>query len=328
MKKKKKKKLPQPTLSNVEEYINTLEKVADDETKTTSKPLNVSHKKSPRIILNSSGKITEIKVSASLMKKILYKGDPIIVCPYYIYRVWLLRDISEATTESMERGLYFETMCIGCSANNEGTYDLPRSKVSGDRLTAQIRIDDAVNRFHRENEKYGIIIDKEYIQYHAERVWEDKYKKFNDITIIIQGEIDFLSPIKYAEINHTAAVFDLKLTGDRDNCFPPFCWGCPEEMDLIQGVLYSNLMRLPFIYYVFDYRKHNPGHRLLPVKTIITHPQDQEAINRNNELDQSIRKTVSSIQLWEAEGWNKEPDVKVCKKCPIQCNEWKQVKNI
>ena len=327
-KKKKKKKLMEKTSSSLEEYINLSEQIINGEKVTIHQLSSVFHEKQPRITVDSTGKITEIRVSTSLIKKLLYKGNSISACPYYIYHLYLLRDIEEPVTESMLRGLYFETMTIGSSANNEGTYDLPRNKLSGEKLIPHIRIDDAVDRFHRMNEKYGIIIDKKYVQYHAERIWIDKYKRFSDLTIIIQGDIDFLSPVKYESINFPVAIFDLKLTADRDNCYPPFCWGCPKEMDLTQAIMYSNLTGLPFFYYVFDYRKFNPDHMLLPVKTIITHPQDKEAIQRNLDLDQSIRHTVATIQYWETNGWQQESDKDVCKQCPIQCDKWKKIKEI
>jgi hypothetical protein len=104
-------------------------------------------------------------------------------------------------------------------------------------------------------------------------------------------------------------------------------------MDLTQAILYSNLTHLPFYYYVFDYPKYNPGYKLIPVKTVITHPYDHEAITRNIQLDQIIRWTVSTILEWHELGYPKNPNINMkyesgktnpesCIKCPItDCNE-------
>ena len=279
---------------------------------------NIVKKRDPRIGFDKDGKINFINISYSLMSRMLYKGEPKPICPKRFYHTHLICDIIEPSTLSQDKGKYFEYKCIGASNYDDIVLDLPVHKKTGRKLIDTIRIDAAVDRFKEQSEKYGMVIDKNYVQYKTNRIWIDKKKMIStDIHIIVSVTIDFISPITWEQYNYPAAVFDLKLTGDRDGCYPPFCWGDPKQMDLIQGILYSSVTGMPFFFYVFDYRAHNPGHKLIPIKTIATHPNDPDAINRENELDQNIRWSVAAILDMEANGWKEDPADNNCKECPL-----------
>ena len=55
----------------------------------------------PKIDLSTvTGKIKTIRVSKSLIRQLIYKSVPYPVCPYKVYHVNLLRDISVPPTDS------------------------------------------------------------------------------------------------------------------------------------------------------------------------------------------------------------------------------------
>ncbi len=304
----------------LEDHLRLNKKIIDGE-KIKFSPSDFEHEvnKKPRIIF-SNEEIIELNISVTLLKHLLYKGNPIPVCPYKFLKIVLLKVIEINTTIPLLYGKYFESKCLGTS-KYEVIEELPRSQITGKKLTDHTRIDDAIERFHRINKQYGIQVFPEYVQLHNEREWDHpKYDK--KIKVTLSGTVDFISPFQYDQFKQEAVIFDLKLTSNRHNCFPPFCWGCPQEMDLIQGILYSELFGLPFYYYVFDYRKYNPGYKIIPVKTIISNPTDIEANNRHNELHQSILWAVGTIWMMNEEEWKKEPCSSVCKNCPIyDCEE-------
>jgi len=289
-------------------------------------------KHEPRIILSPvTGKITQLNASKSLLKQLIYKGNPLPMCPYKALHVYLLRDIPDVTSEAMRRGLYFETMCLGASARGEGTYDLKRHSRTGEKLSDHVRIDNAVDRFHYVVKELGMVVgmgnDPPLIQVYNSIPWEDPIRKW-DIDIMLEGTADFFTPIKTETRDIPVVNVDLKLTADRDRCFPPFCWGCPEELDFMEAMMYRKIFGVGFMYLVFDYKANNPWYKDIPVITDINDEDPSKSVkaqHRMNDLDQSIRWTAGTIQMWEAQGWPKDPESQVvfgkpttpCKDCPI-----------
>lgn len=282
--------------------------------------LTIEPKRRSKVKLSSvTGKIVEMSISASLIRYLLYNGEPKEVCPSRVWHTQLLCSHSNPTSLSMLQGLYFETKCIGSSADGGGTIDLPRAKKTGAKLTDHIRIDDAVERFGYVSKQLGLIVDQRFTQVNNRLLWQDNDRQW-DIPIYIEGTADFFSPIKTEVYEYEVANIDLKLTQDRDSCFPPFNWGCPENLELTQPVIYEVLFGLPFVFLVFDYRKNDAWYKHIPVITNVDDPNPQFAQiarNRRRELWQNIRWVAGNILHWEAMGWPEEPGKNACKDCPI-----------
>jgi hypothetical protein len=294
-------------------YGNDLIKTASD--------VIIDLPKSPRIVCSPvNGKITEIRISKSFLHQFLYNGNPLPLCPYRVLHEQLLRDRTNPPSEAMQRGLYFESKCIGLTVGGGKTVDLPRHKKTGAKLTDHFRIDDAVDRFFYIVNELDMLVDSKYVQIFNERIWIDNDRLW-DIKIIIEGTADFFSPISTPLYHHDAACIDLKLTKDRDACFPPFCWGCPDQIDKTEAMIYRLLFGLPFIYFVFDYRKDDPWYKDIPIITDINDPDPVKANTarlRTKDLWQNIRWTIGSIQMWEKQGWPMEPGSEACKRCPVR----------
>ena len=313
----------------IKEFIDISDYLLNDiPLKNTYAEVTYEGERPPRII-EKDGKIVEITVSSSLIRSLLYCLDPLPMCPYRTYHVDLLRDTISPPTLSMLYGQYFETLWLGSGAGGSMTLDLPRHKKTGEKLSNQKRIEEAVLRAEYVGMELGLILDSNNIQCKAKKVYEAP--GFEDIIINLSGEADIISPIEHPDFSHDVAVIDAKLTLDRTSCWKPFCWGCPEEMDLTQAVMYSLLFELPFVYLVFDYKKMDAGWKAIPVAAnpkYCTEENKEKATLRVKELEQAIRWVVGSIQMWEAEGWKKEPS-DICDKCPIkECELKHKVKEI
>ena len=281
----------------------------------------------PKIDLSPvTGKITGIRVSKSLIRQLIYKGEPYPVCPYKVYHTTLLRDITSPPSDSMFKGLYFESKCLGTSADGSETIDLPRHKKTGARLADHDRIDQAVERFFQVTKDYGLIIDKALTQVYHKRRWIDPEQNL-DIPVYIDGTLDFISPITTPGYSFASATIDLKLTKDRDNVesytnglFHATPWGNMEMADFSEAMMYRLIFGRPFVYLVFDYKRDNPGFRDIPVITDINDPDPKKAAKakaRMNELIGTIRWVVSSVLHWESLGWPMNVIPKVCSTCPI-----------
>jgi hypothetical protein len=76
------------------EYVGLLDQImgvqiAKDEEKISNDKL------SPKIDLSPvTGKITGIRISKSMIRQLIYKGEPYPVCPYKVYHTMLFRDIA------------------------------------------------------------------------------------------------------------------------------------------------------------------------------------------------------------------------------------------
>lgn len=290
----------------------------------SEKPLivPVTNDRSKPRVNTVQGKISSLNVSASLIRYLLYNGEPNEVCPRRYYHTQIKRDIKERETLPMLYGKYFESKCIGVSSDKTATLDLPRHKTTGKKLSDHIRIDYAVDRFKYVCQKLQIV--PEQIQQYNSFLMEEMSVVMG-IDVIVEGTIDFQSKIITDSYEYPVATVDLKLTKDRDNCFPPFCWGCPERMDMTQPMMYYVLFGKPFVYLVFDYRKDNPWYKDIPIITDIDANDDIHRViakRRMDELRQNIRWVVATTLEWEALEWPCEPSSTICRNCPIiDCKE-------
>jgi hypothetical protein len=286
-----------------------------------------AHAYPPKITLSPiTGKIRELRISKSLVRHLIYKGEPYPVCPYKVYHCQLLRDIITAPSESMVKGLYFESRCIGSSAGGEIITDLTRHKKTGKKLSDHERIDHAVELFHQVVKDYQLIVDPHYTQIYRKRRWIDPARQ-SHVPVYLDGTLDFISPIATPRYSFDAATIDLKLTKDRDvtdsfsnGLFHSSPWGAPERMDFIEATMYRLLFEMPFVYLVFDFKKENPGFKDIPIVTHVNDPDSGKANlaqQRMNDLYTTLRWVSESIFRWEALRWPMEPDTLVCAKCVI-----------
>jgi hypothetical protein len=282
----------------------------------------------PRIALSkATGKIVTIYLSKSLILKLIYKGEPYDICPYKAYRTQLLRDVVTPTTDSQRKGLYFESRCLGLTASGAAVTDLPRTAL-GKKYVDQQRIDLAVDRFFRVAKEYDMLVSPDFIQWHKRVDVTDQFGT-DSVRVFLDGTLDFISPVRVPDAySYDAIVVDLKLTKDLDVCHPykpskeytVTPWGCPDEMDFTEAVMYHRIFGLPFMYLVFDYKKDNASFKAIPIAVDTEDPNPQlrrKARNRHLEFDQTLRWTVQNILYWEGLGWPAEPSDTKCKRCPV-----------
>jgi len=285
-------------------------------------------KLSPKIDLSTvTGKITGLRISKSLIRQLIYKGEPYPVCPYKVYHVNLLRDVTFPASDSQLKGLYFESKCLGCSADGSETIDLPRHKKTGEKLADHERIDQAVELFFQVKKDLGLRIEQGQTQVYNKRKWMDPEHQW-DIQVFLDGTLDFISPILTPGYSFESATIDLKLTKDRDvvdtysnGMFHSTPWGNMEQADFTEPMMYRLIFGKPFVYLVFDYKATNPGYRDIPVITDFNDPDSQKAVKataRLVDLYRTIRWVVSSILEWESIGWPMTPIPKVCNSCLIE----------
>ncbi|MBC8315244.1 MAG: hypothetical protein H8E51_07050 [Bacteroidetes bacterium] len=287
----------------------------------------------PKIVLDKTGKIVELFISQSLIKQFYRHYSETLVpevihqiellpCPWRIYQAELLALFKMQPTEAMMKGRYFETLCIGAGADGEAIYDLQR-KSNGDMKIDQIRIKQAVKRFHVVCKTTDIILleDGGNLQYYHKVKWidPDYPDAHSDIIIWIEATADIISQFHHGEWKFPSAVIDLKLTGNIKSKFGKFCWGSPEDMDHLQGILYAWLFGMPFIYLVFDYPATNPGYKIYPLNTDIDNSDPVSCViakERRRSLLQAIRGTINQILLEELHGWPKKKSSQ-CDYCPV-----------
>ena len=314
--------------SQFHEYVGLLDQItAVRAAKQTVLGNFSTDKLSPKIDLNPvTGKIATMRVSKSLIRQLIYKGEPYPVCPYKVYHTSLLRDIVFPPSDSMIRGLYFESKCLGESASGNITIDLPRHKKTGAKLADHDRIDQAVERFFQVKKDYELVIDRNQTQVYHKRKWIDSKHRW-DIPVYLDGTLDFISPIKTPGYCFPSATIDLKLTKDKDVCdsfsnglFHATPWGNMEASDFTEAMMYRLIFGKPFVYLVFDYKRENAGFKDIPIITDVNDPDPQKAAKaatRMNHLYRTIRWVIGAILGWESLSWPMTPITKVCATCPI-----------
>jgi hypothetical protein len=287
------------------------------------------------LLVFENGAISEMYLSQSFIKELAFKWEERAdLCPWKIKNTWVERNFRKPVSDAMLRGEYFETKTLGGGIRGKQTA-LPMHKTTGKKTVVHDRIDDAIQRFLKVKEDTGIIVTKRNTQVNIEKPWMESS---DDIKVVLQGTADIISPFLYDymgnKMEFEVAVLDTKLTQDREVCFQDaykpwqsFCWGCPEKMDHIQGIFYSTLFELPFIYLIFDYRKDDPGWKPVAVNSIMLNPNDQEAKNRQKEFEQGIRWTIQTVKNMHEMGWQKCPG-EWCAKCPVITCEFKSKMDI
>ena len=281
------------------------------------------------------GKITEIRVHQHSLKIYQSHFEKLPICWKRMWHTQLLRDVSEETTESQMRGLYFESQCIGKTAYGY-VNELPRL-LNGKKSVHNIRIDEQIFNFKSimKEDRYGIIlVDDGFGNFKNCQIKNKKkldIEDFEGMDIYLEGTADIISSIDFDKYQYEKACIDLKLTMDRNNTFGPYGWGEPSKLDHIQAYVYSYLFDMPFFYWVFDYNSRDRGEKIIPVNTDINHPDNaraNEARIRFKETKQIIRSFCADILYNEAMDWPTNPKYSRCKNCPVVCPDRKTVEEV
>jgi hypothetical protein len=237
------------------------------------------------------------KLSQTCLKD--YESDE--TCPRRWKGQWIDFTVPFGSNEHMDKGSYFENLCLGESATGEIVADLPRLK-NGKKSIAHQRIDSQVDKF-----KY---------------LFETKFKDEEIVNTQLEihslnkrdrGTIDFETVNKKTNI---PTLWDLKLTADVTATRHWAHWGHPDDaINVTQAYFYTGLYeettgyRPLFNYLVFDYStKMNT--KFLQVETF---NEDLVALN--------VRK--DNLLNWVDENnsffWDEVPSEKECDRCPLKC---------
>jgi len=187
---------------------------------------------------------TSVKVPYQAM---IYKGWTLSFCPYKFTTQCCFGILFSPPSDSMLKGLYFESKCLGISADGGETVDLPRHKKTGAKLADHDRIDQAVERFFQVKQDYGLVIDKNKTQvYH------------NASGLILQAIGIFRLSWWHFGLpftNHNTWLFICicnhwpELTKDKDVCdsfsnglFHATPWGNMEAADFTEAIMYRLIL--------------------------------------------------------------------------------------
>jgi len=300
-------------------------------------------------------------LTQSLINRFLYKGEEREqLCPRKIYCI----DIAQThhyRTESMLKGSYFETLCIGSGAGGRKTEDLPRKRltkvrdlenikrkehglpeVKGDKTLDQQRIEQQAARFRILSAKHQITILEENTQVRIRVPWH------KNPDIHLSCEFDIFPTAIMTKDGLKLTIIDLKLTADVNATYGEYCWGAPEYMDLIQAYMYhycarqliNNVDLNPHVKEVltasaanlirdnqlqFHYWVFNYKKDTLEDKFILVQWDE----TKEAELHESIRKCVSLIEFNEQMDWPTKPNYKICKECTVfDCKDRNTIQTI
>ncbi len=301
----------------------------------------------------------DFPINQSIIRKFLHNGEERSYCFRRIYLTKIAKTHEEAVSDPMNHGKYFETKALGRSAKGDALHDLPRKKLvkaqlaenaarkerkekplKGDKYLHHIRIDEQVMRFHALVSKYKVMVNQYNVQVPLFAVWDQ------DPDVMLKAELDIFPTTIKLDNELEAAIIDLKLTADIHNTYGEYSYGAPEYLDLIQAKMYHYMVRnineklnpgidklltdsiksliannnMLFLLWIFNYKKD-----VLEDKFIKVH-WDQA---KEQELHESIRKTIAILEHGEANKWPTNPEYTICKNCPWkECPDRAQVQTI
>jgi len=253
-----------------------------------------------------------ISISQSMIKAFRVSG----YCPMKLKKALIDKTHPIPGTPTMDKGVFFETLCLGSGVHGKTLNTLPLLK-NGNKSAAHQRIEAQAAKFPEILKSHKMVIDQKdlYLEYELPSgIW-------------INGTIDFTSSIwDDVEGPIPKALVDLKLTGNINSNFGDFCWGTPFKMDHTQAAMYSVLYKLkfgidiPFYYLIFDY-KPVPEYKI--IKKVV-------GILEREALKTSITSTVDKIKFHDSTGWFTHPSHDNCKNCPLaaQCSDFTQATKI
>jgi len=288
----------------------------------------------------------EFPINQSIIHTVLHNGEEREYCFRRIYLTKIIKTVEFPPTDPMLCGKYFESQCLGKSADGDVVNDLPRKKLTkaqlaenaarkenkekplkGDKYLHHLRIDDQIMRFKTLLTKYKIMVNEANVQVPLFAIWDQ------DPDVMLKAELDIFPTTIKLEDQLDAAIIDLKLTADIHNEYGEYCYGKPEYLDLIQAKMYHYIVRnlneklnpdidklltssvknlidgnnILFLLWIFNYKKE-----VLEDKFIMVRWDEQ----KEQELHESIRKTISILDHGEANDWPTNPQYTLCKNCP------------
>lgn len=289
-------------------------------------------------------------ISQSLIRAYLHNGEEREFCHRNIYLSKIIKTIRSESTMPMLYGKYFESKALGATAQgDEPVLDLPRKKltkaikaenavrkeqgkplIKGAKFKDHERVDDQISRFESLVKAKRIIVTEANVQVPIKVRWE------KDLDVMLTGELDIFPTTILIGDELKAAIIDLKLTANVHTTFGEYCYGSPQYLDLIQAKMYHYLVRnadlslnphldklitdsvkklidnnqMMFMLWIFNYKGDVLEDKFINV---------QWDTNKQAELHESIRKTISLINEGEAKDWPTNPEYSLCKNCP-----WKE----
>jgi hypothetical protein len=251
----------------------------------------------------------DISYSQSLIKKFEEEN----YCPKKIKAMYIDKTHANEPSLSMQKGNYFEYLCIGAAAHNGVCVtDLPRKR-KNQKTADQERIEHQANLFPEVLKEFGIEFPKEKNR-------QVTISHVLDNGIQIEGTFDFCAEINNEEWGHLpVAIIDIKLTSNIHSTFGDFCWGTPENMDLLQSFMYPFIFKErfkdklpknyvpPFFYLVFDYK---PDSEYKLIQTEYNFAEEEKLLKR-------VEYAYSQAQRCDELNWAPEPDMIQCNSCPV-----------
>lgn len=266
-------------------------------------------------------------ITQSLIKQLYHHGEELPYCPWHVY-THFVNHSKEFTSPDMEKGVFFETLCLGSGMGGKTITDLPR-KVNGERSLDQTRIEEQHLRFEQMKRKYKIhVIPGHNTQLRAFKRWSED--------VLLQCDFDIFPTAITTKERDIYAIIDIKLTKDIHQDYSMFSWNSAASIDPIQAymnmeiatdmdpVLNATIMEsIPsmvtasmlkltptFFFMIFDYSPK------MNVKMI----EVEYTPDKQRELKETIRKMVEKMTYHESvDKWQTYiPSYANCSKC----NDW------
>lgn len=224
-------------------------------------------------------------------------------CPDRWRALWIDKEIEFPSNEDMDKGKYFEWLCLGGGAiSGEDVTDLPRTS-TGRKSADHIRIDEQADRFKQ-------LFEPGNIDFQGFKIIEAQLElKVGNR----KGTIDFVTQqLETGDI----WINDLKLTRDANSTRSQYGWGHNwTDLDMVQLVHYSSLYSDTFGIvprvglWVFDY---SPNKQVKFGEIIIS---KKAVAKKELRFDAALE----VVQLYQERGWTKLPSESECKNCKLQC---------
>jgi hypothetical protein len=221
-------------------------------------------------------------------------------------------------------GLYFESQTLGMTRDKNTVEDLPRTASTGKKTAVHERLDQQIAKFKQDIAPgFGLVIGKDNVQ--LEYVMPLDHEGFEFVL-----HPDLISPILDPSLDEKnplpMACIDAKVTESIFSSYGDFSWAVPHTMDHTQATSYALGMAeadpdysrwfmttfpgegiFPFYYLVLEY---GTGLRYKWVRKRVL-PNDIA------EMKQTIRRTIATLAMWKALGWEPQPSYKDCARCPL-----------
>lgn len=224
-------------------------------------------------------------------------------CPDRWRGLWIDKEIEFPSNEDMDKGKYFEWLCLGGGAiSGEDVTDLPRT-ATGRKSIEQTRIEEQAVRFQQ-------LFNPADPDFQGFEITEAQVELRHNGR---KGTIDFM-----AKELATGDLWlnDLKLTRDAESTRSQYGWGhLWSDLDLVQLVHYRDLYVavhniVPRVgLWVFDY---SPSKQVKFGEIIIS-----EKARDKKEL--RFETAIEVVELYKQNGWTKIPSESECKNCKLTC---------